>query len=189
MKNLGAWLIAIGSGIVLIAFCIGNTVSAEVPDLSLSSLTGSILTRHQEVANLPKLQLQTMIFQSGIAVFLAGAIFVGCGAILETLTPPQPLDATAPSPSMAPSELPASANEEAGAPDMADGEPEPDGYGWVFIVVGGLLAVLLIFAIATSQQNSADVRPAATNTTEVVPAENIQSESDRQATSKSKRHR
>jgi len=189
MKNLGAWLIAIGSGVVLVAFLIGNTVSAEVPDLSLSSLTGSIPTRHQEVVNLPKLQLQTMIFQSGIALFLAGAIFAGCGAILEALTPSQPLDATTPLPSMAPSELPASAAEEAGTPDMAYGEPEPESYGWVFVVVGGLLAVLLILAIATSPQNSADVRPAATNTTEVVPAENIQWESDRQTPSKSKRHR
>ncbi|MDQ0250674.1 flagellar biosynthesis component FlhA [Sphingomonas kyeonggiensis] len=116
MKNLGAWLIAIGSGVVLVAFLIGNTVSAEVPDLSLSSLTGSMLTRYQEVANLPKLQLQTMIFQSGIALFLAGAIFAGCGAILEALTPSQPLDATTPLPSMAPSELPASAAEEAAPP-------------------------------------------------------------------------
>ncbi|MDQ0250673.1 hypothetical protein J2W22_002737 [Sphingomonas kyeonggiensis] len=72
---------------------------------------------------------------------------------------------------------------------MAYGEPEPESYGWVFVVVGGLLAVLLILAIATRPQNSADVRPAATNTTEVVPAENIQSESDRQTPSKSKRHR
>jgi len=181
MKTLGIWLIAIGAALVLVAFLVGNTVSAEVPDFSMASLTGSISTRSQEIANLPKIQLQTMIFQSGIALFLAGAIFTGCGAILEALKAPAPQ----PDSFEQPIAIEHRTSEVfSGDLTASSDEPEPDKYGWLIVVVGGLLAVLLVFAIASSQQNAR-----APATTEVIPSGNSQLELGDQVAPKPKRHR
>jgi hypothetical protein len=181
MKTLGIWLIALGTALVLVAFLVGNTISAEVPDFSMSSLTGPISSRSQEIANLPKIQLQTMIFQSGIALFLAGAIFTGCGTILEALKAQTPQHDS----------FEQSIAIEHQASEVLSGdltasseEPQPDKYGWLIVVVGGLLAALLVFAIASSQQNARDRA-----TTEATPSENTQLELGEQVAPKPKRHR
>jgi len=103
MKGWGITLMVMGALAAVVAMFLGHTVVTTLPDYSLTSITGTISTSTSEVANISKIQTQSLVFGTGAVLFLAGAIFVAGGAIAEqlaALAPPLVAEAPhAPAPS------------------------------------------------------------------------------------------
>lgn len=81
MKTLGVVAMVIGAVVMLIAFFLQTSV-AQSPDLS--SIAGGYANVGR-MTNLAMLQVQTLVFQTGAVLLIAGAIFTGAGQIAERL--------------------------------------------------------------------------------------------------------
>lgn len=82
MKNWGLGVAIAGVLLAIGALIMGSTVPQEVPySVDLPSLT-----RTENMHNLPKAQLQLLLFMGGCALFLGGIILGAVGQLEETLT-------------------------------------------------------------------------------------------------------
>ena len=84
MKGWGGSLIAIGAIVVIVSWLLPVSVSTDTPDLEALRL-GISLSHTADVLNIGLLQRQMIVFQSGLALAMMGAIFVGAGTIAEHL--------------------------------------------------------------------------------------------------------
>lgn len=107
MKGYGIGLAIVGVLLAIAALIMGSTVPQEVP----YSVDFPSLTRTQEMHNLPRAQLQLLLFVGGCALFVGGVILGAIGQIETVLlgqdkpadsettdaapVPPQPVELTA----------------------------------------------------------------------------------------------
>jgi hypothetical protein len=77
MKTVGSLLIIVGIAAVWFAFVMDTTVSSPGTYIAESYVGGG------STYNLGLLQQQMMVFQSGLASFIAGAVLFGAGSLEE----------------------------------------------------------------------------------------------------------
>lgn len=87
MRVFGILIMIVSALIVIISFFLQTSIQTDT----------TRLVADQGVLNLGLLQNQLMVFQLGLAGFLAGTILASVGAIWERMSSPEPID-VAPAP-------------------------------------------------------------------------------------------
>ena len=125
MKAVGGILIAIGVGLALYALSL---------DVSIPSYTG-ISGLPERVVNIQLLQNQSMMFNGGIALFVAGILAIGLGRIEDAIRPQSELSSAQPSPEV-------------------ESSTDTNGDG-IYVLVGvAIIAILMVVAAIAYNRNS-----------------------------------